>query len=239
MIRPVTLLQSIVLSTALLIGGLTSAALAVSTTKTVVWKGDDSFNDEKMTFDGFWSNQLTDITGFGRYEACCKDGPTNFKLQLRIGQDKNKEWKTILEWAATGDELTHLLDDLVPKVIKFSDKPVYISGIRLSSDPNGKAEYGKGDDPNFTHFDFVTYMSRDEYYEKNKYKYSSRKEYDDCDDYEHYVRKITSFIFDKVSTDGQGEVPIPTPLPAALPLMGSVLGGFGFAMWRRRRKKGA
>jgi hypothetical protein len=44
-------------------------------------------------------------------------------------------------------------------------------------------------------------------------------------------------VFD-TSTGGTTEnPPLPTPLPAALPLMGSVLGGFGIAMWRRRRKQ--
>jgi len=232
MMRPVTLLQSIAISAAVLTSGLSSAALAVSTTNTVAWTGDNNFNDDKITFNKFLANQLTDITGFGRYEACCTYGTTSFTLELRLGEDK--KWKTVFTWTSTGDETTHLLDDLVPSVIKFSEKPIYVSGIRLSSNPDGKGEK----DYNFTNFNFVTYLSRDDYYEKNKSKYESRKDYDDCDDYEHYVRNITSFKFDITTSTDQGEV-IPTPLPAALPLMGSVLGGFGFALWRRRRKSRA
>ena len=81
-------------------------------------------------------------------------------------------------------------------------------------------------------------MSRDEYYEKYKSKYKSRKDYDECEDYEQYIRKLTNFVFDTSTGDNNGNPPPhPTPLPAALPLMGSVLGGFGIAMWRRRRKQ--
>jgi len=229
------MLASIAYSAALLTVSLTSAAFAVSTT--VVWNGDNSFNDETMTFSGFWANQLTDITGSGRYEACCKDGATSFKLELRIGQGKNKQWETILSWTTTGDEVTHLLGDLVGPVIKFSDKPVYVSGIKLESSPNGKVEWGKGPDPNFTNFNFITFLSRDEYYEKYKSKYPNRQAFDDCDDYEKYIRNLTSFVFDTSASSTTGNAAV--PLPAALPLMGSVLSGAGFAMWRRRRKKSA
>jgi hypothetical protein len=132
------------------------------------------------------------------------------------------------------------MDALISKPIQFNNTPLYVAGIYLSSKPDGKTEkFSDGKDYNFTNFNVITFMSRDEYFEKYKSKYPSRKAFDDCDDYDKYLRTLTSFIFDTVSTDHEGGGHVPTPLPAALPLMGSVLGGFGFAMWRRRRKRSA
>jgi hypothetical protein len=226
--RPVTLLKSIVLSAALSSAGMVPGVVAATTT--VVWSGGDNFNDAQITFDKFKANELIDITGFGQYEACCTvPAVTSFNLDLRL----NGHWTTVFSWTTTGDEIQHKLGDLVPPVIKFSTDPIYVSGIKLTSSPDGKPS----NDYNFTDFDFVTYLSRDQYYELHKSEYKSREDFDGCGDYERYVHNVTSFIFCSSCFDGQGNVPISTPLPAALPLMGSVLGGFGFAMWRRRRKR--
>jgi hypothetical protein len=223
--RPVSLLTSIVIGSVVLVAGaLTSRA---SATTTVDWTGSNNFNDWQITFSPFQANQLTDITGFGQYEACCEKGWTTFTLDLQF----DTGWKTILTWKTKGDEKVHLLGDLVPDVIAFSDS--LISGIRLTSDPNGKPS----SDYNFANFNFGIYLSRDEYYEKYKSKYSSRKEFDNCDDYEQYVRKLTSFVFDLTDSTAESPPPAPTPLPATLPLMGTVLGGFVLARWRRRRRK--
>ena len=70
-------LHLIVTLVALLTGGLTSTALAVSMTKTTVeWKGPDSFNSAEFTFldKEIVANELLDITGSGLYEGCCKHG---------------------------------------------------------------------------------------------------------------------------------------------------------------------
>jgi hypothetical protein len=235
-------LHSIAVSVALLIGGLTSAALAVTT---IPWTGDNNFNDEAIYFKAFQANELTDITGYGQYEGCCTSKSTAFSMYLLVstGKDNHGHWSwhwqlISLPWLSPLDEKPLSMDSLAPGAIKFSDKPLYVSGIYLKSDPNGKGEKSKdGKDYNFTNFNYVTYMSRDEYYEKHKSKYKSRKDYDECDDYEQYIRKLTSFVFDTSTGDTTGQNPLPTPLPAALPLMGSVLGGFGIAMWRRRRKR--
>jgi hypothetical protein len=234
-------LHSIALSIALLTGGLTSAALAVTT---IPWTGDNNFNDEAIYFKAIKANELTDITGFGQYEDCCANKTTAFSMYLLVSQGKdshghwNWHWQLIdLPWGKPGDETPLSMDSLAPGAVKFSDKPIYISGIYLKSNPDGeKTKNGK--DYNFTNFNFVVHMSRDEYFEKYKSKYKNRKEYDDCDDYDKYIRKLTNFVFDTSTGDQNGDPPPhPTPLPAALPLMGSVLGGFGIAMWRRRRKQ--
>jgi hypothetical protein len=126
------------------------------------------------------------------------------------------------------------MDSLISTPIKFSNTALYVAGIYLSSDPNGE-KTRQVNDYNFTNFSVITFLSRDEYYEKYKSKYPNRKAFDDCDDYERYIRNLTSFQFDVSTSSTTGNTAV--PLPAALPLMGSVLGGFGFAMWRRRRKR--
>jgi len=182
------------------------------------------------------ANELLDITGSGLYEGCCKHGEsTTFTLQFLVGND----WQTIRQWTTREDEDEKSLDKLFSKKIKFGETLV-ISGIRLTSNPPGEAENPKkGPDFNFTHF--IGVMGKHEFFEKNRWKYRDWRDFEGCDDYDDYVRKVTKFVFEckHCPNEPTGQTGA-TPLPAALPLMGSVLGGFGLALWRRRRKqKGA
>jgi len=228
--RPTTSLTSIAFATALLAS---TGALAATTT-VVWWSGKNDFNKDDMEVEPkFKANYLLDITGLGLYEGCCTNQDTSFKLDLKIKDD----WKTIYDWKTTGDDNSLPMDTLLPKPIKFSDDPVYVRGIRLTSKLNG--EEG---DKNFTNFNVVPLLALNSYSSKCGEKKESEKDDDDCDDDEHSRPKGTSFVFcsgPDCLTGPTGGEPLPTPLPAALPLMGSVLGGFGFAMWRRRRKKSA
>jgi hypothetical protein len=208
----------------------TSASFATGVT-TINWTGTNDFNDSSITFTPFKADQLEDIFGTGLYEACCKTGNTDFTLQIRVGEGRKTSWETILKWSTTGDDTTHALGDLVPPVINFN--LAWISGIRLTSDPNGRPS----SDYNFTSFNFVTYLSPEEYFNLNRSKYKSWEDFENCDDYQRYVEHVTSFVFctDCVST--QGGLDSATPLPAALPLFISGGGLFGFIGWRRKRRK--
>lgn len=202
--------------------GLPSRAQAIS----VNWTGADNFNDGTITFTPFLANQLTDILGSGEYEACCRHGVTNFDLKLKL----DGIWTEIFSWTATGDNITHLLGDLVPPEYAFTT--AMVSGIRLQSSPNGESN-----DPNFTDFKFTSYLSQHDYYTHNKSYYDDRHmSYDDylkCGDYENYVKHVTTFVFSYVPP------PVTTPLPAALPLFATGLGVIGLIAWRRKRKDAA
>src|SRR5262249_46442270 len=102
--------------------------------------------------------------------------------------------------------------------------------------------------PNFTNFDFVPFLCK---CSKNRGKD------DDCDDEEHEGHHKEHEGHHKEheghhkhhhkehggphcwgpDCPNEGPPPTATPLPAALPMMGSVPGGFGIAMWRRRGKQ--
>lgn len=194
--------------------GLGSAAHASTT---VSWTGSNNFNDASITFGAFTANELIDITGTGQYEGCCSGQTTGFSLYLRL----NGVWKDVFDWSYKPDETPRLLANLVPPTITFA--PSLVSGIKLTSDPNGKPS----NDFNYTNFNFTTYLSRDDYYHTYQSRYSSYDEYLGCGDYENYVRHVTNFVFDNAA---------PTPLPGALVLMAPVLAG-GFFVSRRRRPK--
>ena len=96
-------LHSIGVSVALLVGGLTSTALAVTT---IPWTGDNNFNDEAIYFKAFKANELTDITGYGQYEGCCTNKTTNFSMYLlvsaRQGQIRTLELALAADQSAVG-----------------------------------------------------------------------------------------------------------------------------------------
>jgi len=89
------------------------------------------------------------------------------------------------------------IDTVISMPIKFNDTPLYVVGIYLPLSPDVQTEKIKhGNDYNFTSFSLITSMSRDEYYEKYKSKHADRKPFDACRDYEDYIRKLTSFVFE-------------------------------------------
>src|SRR5262245_31574804 len=147
MMRPLTLLQAIALSAALLTSGLTSVARAVST---IPWTGDNNFNNEAIYLSPIKANELSDITGYGQYEACCDPSKktTSFSMYLLVSEGKgnkpywawNWHWQLLdnLPWGKPGDETPLLMDSLISKPVKFSDTPLYVAGIYLSSNPNGQ-----------------------------------------------------------------------------------------------------
>ena len=230
--RPARVFLPRVFVCATMIGFCAAASVQAASIHTVNWSGSNSFNTGTITWDhAFRANQLTDIYGTGRYEACCSSGSTNFTLDLRL----NDTWATVFQWSTTGDETTHLLGDLVPRptdphVITFAKS--LVSGIRLASNPSG----GKND-PNFTNFKFTSYLSRDEYYDAHKSEYKDHDDYLKCDDYDNYVKNVTSFVFDDKTSPASGPPLHPTPLPGALPLMATALGGFFIALYRRRVRR--
>ncbi len=198
---------------------------AASATTTVNWTGSNSFNDSQITFSGFQANQLDDIYGSGLYEACCRTGATNFTLQI----DLNSHWTTLLQWSSTGDNVTHSLGDLVPPAISFTEG--LVTGIKLTSSPDGEHN-----DPNFTDFNFLTYLSQQDYYNLHKSEYNSWDDFIRCGDYDRYIRNTTSFVFSDNVTPANGPSPGTTPLPGALPLLASGAGVIGAFGWRRKRK---
>jgi hypothetical protein len=199
-------------------------ATAASATTTVNWTGSDNFNDTQIIFSGFQANQLDDISGSGLYEACCHTGATSFTLQI----DLNNHWIPLLQWSSTGDNVTHSLGDLVPPAISFTEG--WVTGIKLTSSPNG--EYN---DPNFTDFNFVTYLSQQDYYNLHKSEYNSWNDFIQCGDYDRYIQNTESFVFSDNVT-GNGPPPGTTPLPGALPLLASGASLIGALGWRRKRK---
>ena len=181
------------------------------------WTGDNNFNDEAIYFKAFQANELKDITGYGQYEGCCTNKTTAFSMYLLVSAGKDNQghwnwhWQLIdVPWGKPGDESPLSMDSLAPGTIKFADKPIYVSGIYLKSGPDGeKTKYGK--DYNFTNFNSVTHLSRDEYYERYKSKYKNRRDYDECDDYEQYIRKLTKFVFDTSTGENNGKLLLELP----------------------------
>jgi hypothetical protein len=212
---------------AMAFGAALATTSGASASTTVNWSGANNFNDAQITFTGFEANKLVDIFGSGLYEACCNRGSTNFTLQI----DLNNHWTTILQWSSTGDDTTHALGNLVPADISFSTG--IVSGINLTSTPNGSPS----SDHNFTDFNYVTYLSQQQYYDLHRSEYKNWNDFINCGDYDRYINHVTSFEFtDCDVSPPNGPPPSTTPLPGSLPLLVSGAGLFG-AMRLRRKKK--
>jgi hypothetical protein len=212
----------------------TTSSYATTFINSVNWSGDNNFNSDSMTWSnakGFVADELTDIFGTGLYEGCCNNKTTNYDMQIKL----DGKWVSILDWStAPHDKTDHLLGDLVPPTIDFTKG--LVTGIRFSSKPKGSDE-----DPTFSSFFFKTYLTRDEYFDQHRSEYKDRDDFDKCGDYERYITHVTTFVFDcdscgGVTTTGGGPG-LATPLPAALPLLASGTGLFGFLSWRRKRRK--
>lgn len=206
---------------------------------TVTWTGPNNFNDASITFAPITANQLTSVTGDGRYEGCCSGFftlhpltfhpavPTTFSILLEEGAGN---WVQISSWNYTPDEISKSLSSLFPPAITFPK--VTFTRIELFSTPAGSPS----SDFNFTKFNFVTIKCGDD----DEHEYGG---YGDDDGRCKIKTHHTVFNFDCVEcvTDpGPGSGPATTPLPAAAWLFGSVIaGGAGFGRWRKRRKAAA
>jgi hypothetical protein len=218
--RFVAFVASIVFSGTLFTSILVSTALAVTTVQST---SENSVGQDGMTVEKHKSSatQLIDTAGFGLHEGCCSKVDTTFTPYLKL-EDKNKGWPS--------------------ESIKSLDKPVDVSGIKLISKPTDKKD---GKELIFTKLNFVPFLNIGG---SNYDDSSGHDDDDDCDEEEHEGHHKGHKRHHHHKDHGghhcygpdcpdQGPPLTPTPLPAALPLMGSVLGGFGIAMWRRRRKQ--
>jgi hypothetical protein len=224
--RIVALVAAILSSGTLFTSIFVSTALAVTTVQTTSENsvGQDGIAVEKHKSS---ATQPIDPAGFGLHEGCCSNVDTTFTPYLKLDDkidNKNKGWSS--------------------EPIKSLDKPAYVSGIKLTSKPADKKD---GKEPNFTKFNFVPFLNIGGSSYDNS---SGHDDDDDCDEEErkihhkghkrhHHHKDHGDHHCYGPDCPDQGPPLTPTPLPAALPLMGSVLGGFGIVMWRRRRKQKA
>jgi len=222
--RFVAFVASIVLSGMLFASTFVSTALAVSTVQST---SENSVDQDGMPVEKHKSSatQPIDTAGFGLHDGCCSKVDTTVTPSLQL-EDKNKGWSS--------------------EPIKSLEKPVYVSGIKLTSKP-GDQKNGK--ELNFTKFNFVPFLNiGGSNHDKSNGHYGHDGDDDDCDDEEHEGHHKGHKHHHKhhgghpcygPNCPDQGPPVTSTPLPATLPLMGSVLGGFGLALWRRRRKQKA
>jgi hypothetical protein len=223
--RFVALVASIALSGTLFTTILVSAALAATTVQST---SENSVDQDRMTVEKQKSSatQLIDTAGFGLHKGCCSKVDPTFTPDLKF-DDKSKGWAS--------------------EPVKSLDKPVYVSGIKLTSKPTDKKN---GREPNFAKFNFVPFLNIGGFDPDKNNGHYGHDDDDDCDDEEHegYPRDQKHHHHHKdhgghhcygPNCPDQGPPVTPTPLPATLPLMGSVLSGFGFALWRRRRTQKA
>jgi hypothetical protein len=128
-----TILSSLVLAL-----GLTCSASAV----TINWNGSTDFNDNTITFSGFTANTLTDITGSGTLSSGRNVGLVTGYLDLYI----NGSWVNI--WSGSVDDDWHTANpssiSLASILTPITFTSGTITGLRLTSNPNGDVHDGNG-----------------------------------------------------------------------------------------------
>ena len=221
-----------VVGAAVLSGSVFIPGSPASAATVVNWTGANKFNDSNITFTGFTANELTAIGGSAMYEGCCSNNiTTSFSLLIRL----NGNWTDIFDWQYKPDETPKLLSSLLPPAITFATG--LVSGIMLTSNPNGSPS----GDYNYTNFNFVTYLSRDDYYIQHKSEYDHRgMSYDDylhCGDYENYVRNMATFTFDTQTGPPGAPGTAAAPIPGTFALFAGGMGMMGLLGWRRRKPK--
>lgn len=186
----------------------------------MIWFGNDGFDSaESPFFIPLQASKFVGFSGTGTYEA--SSGVTSFTMDLKV----DGQWVNVLKWSLnTGSRreehsLTELNFLLALKPFDLGANKT-ISAIRFTSDPPGPPRVVDTTSPECQRIPCVTEADPN-------FKHMGITKGDHTD--------VTTELFLFSSIDA----PTPTPLPAALPMMATVLGGAGLVAWRRRRNRAA
>ncbi|MEQ9411504.1 MAG: PEP-CTERM sorting domain-containing protein [Fuerstiella sp.] len=104
------------------------AAVPASTRAGVIvsWTGPSSFDDSTISFTGFQTSELTDVTGGGYYHD--HGGPTTVFLDILL----DGVWTNLFSDFIHTNNSSHFMDS-IPTSFSFAQGTV--SGLRLRSDP--------------------------------------------------------------------------------------------------------